>query len=438
MRFRWRAGLVAPASALAALATQGCAVRVGSGGPPPEANTSAADARAPDAHAPTGISSVQSADGGLACALSGAEQKVPFGAGTDAFAFAWDTDHYVVVYVDPSSGNGDVTVATLAEDGTVRMPPVPIESTPASSDLPNLVKTPNGFLVVWEEGSAGESIFVHALAADGSPSGAGTAIGTTTLQLFQGQQARPVLSAAPGGRAAVAWMDSWAGSYGVELALVDLATLAVTGPDRIAPSDQCAWPWLAGDEQGLRMLWSDLPLGTDASAAAYGIDNAAVDATSLAMKNTTPLPTVGPFNAQLGRMIRTGFGYMATWEDEASDNGDNQIEMALVDVNGARVGGGIVEEAHSGDANWPNIAWDGTRSAVVYYQWRDSYPQVFMTLVDNGGQRIGTHDLQVSSGTKGGSKYPDVVWTGSEFGVMYIDTRDGPPELWLQRVACSK
>ena len=427
-RIAREAGLVG--LALAALAAGGCAVRVGSGGPP-------SDKPVVDAAAPSNISSVQGTDGGFTCAHSGAETKLPFGSGTDAFAFAWDTDHYVVVFVDPSTGNGDVTVATLASDGSLRTPPVPVEATAAVSNLPNIAKTSSGFLVVWEEGSAGESILVHALDADGSPTGDGIPIGTTTLQLFQGQQARPVVSVAPSGQAAVAWMNSWSGAYGVELALVDLASQAVQGPARIAPTDQDAWPWLAGDDQSLRMLWSDVPSGTDAQASTYGVDSASVDPATFALQGPQSLPTVGPFNSQLGRMIHTGFGFMTTWEDEASDNGDNQIEMALLDPNGVRTAGSIVEEAHSGDANWPNLAWDGTRTAIVYYQWRENTPQIFMTLIDaNGGRAAGPHDLLVSSGTAGGSKYPDVVWTGSEFGVMYIDTRNGGPELWLQRIAC--
>jgi hypothetical protein len=414
---------------MAAIAANGCAIRVGSGGPPE-------DKPSPDA-GPATVATVHSTDGGLTCAHSGVETKLPFGSGTDAFAFAWETDHYVVIYVDPSAGNGDITVATLKSDGSLLSPPVPVESTPASSDLPNIVQTSAGFLVVWEEGSAGESIVVHALAADGSPTGNGTSIGTTTLQLFQGQQARPVVSPAPGGQAAVAWMDSWNGAYGVEVASIDLTSQAVQGPQRIAPTDQDAWPWLAGDDQTLRMLWSDVPSSSDASASVYGVNFGSIDPTSLAVQSPTSLPTVGPFNSQLGRMIRTGFGFMTAWEDEASDNGDNQIEMALLDGNGARLAGGIVEQPHTGDANWPNLAWDGTRTAVVYYQWRGSTPQIFMTLVDaTGGRAAGPDDLLVSSGETGGSKYPDVVWTGSEFGVMYIDTRDGPPELWLQRVAC--
>jgi hypothetical protein len=237
--------------------------------------------------------------------------------------------------------------------------------------------------------------------------------------------------------ATVAWMATWDGAYGIEVAGLDLGSLAVTGPARIAPADQSAWPWLASDDQSLRILFSELPSVSDGASRVYGMRFAALDGSLLTATQVQTLPTVGPYNAQLGRMIRTGFGAMAAWEDEASDNGDNQIEMALIDANGARIAGGVVEEPHSGDANWPNLAWDGARAGIVYYQWRDGAPQIFMTLVDATGARAaGPHDMQVSSGAAGGARYPDVVWTGSEFGVVYIDRRDGAPELWLQRVAC--
>jgi hypothetical protein len=118
-------------------------------------------------------------------------------------------------------------------------------------------------------------------------------------------------------------------------------------------------------------------------------------------------------------------------------SGDNEIQMALVDPQGHKIGGGLVEEPDSGDANWPNMAWTGTSAGIVYYQFRTGRPQIFMSFVDATGARVGgLHDVQVSDGTSGWSKYPDVAWTGRQFGVMYVDTRDGTPDLWLQSVAC--
>ena len=62
--------------------------------------------------------------------------------------------------------------------------------------------------------------------------------------------------------------------------------------------------------------------------------------------------------------------------------------------------------------------------------------RIFLTLFDAEGVRIpGSADVRVSNGGSGSSRYPWVVWTGSELGVMYVDTRDGAPALWFQRIS---
>ena len=423
------AGLVGSALTLA-FSEPGCALRVGAGAPSSSGNPPA-DAGA-DVQAATKIAG----DGGFSCAPDGNEQKLPFGTGTDAFAWAWDTDHYVVVYVDPTQGNGgDIYVATLAADGSMRTAPVAVDVTPGASDLPSLVKTSQGYVVVWEEGTAGQSIYVHALGSDGSsPVGSGVSIGTTQVS-----DARPVISTAPGGETAVVWKDEFNGIPGVDFALLnpDPSSFAVTGPQRIPANDQASWPWVAGDDQVIGMLWSDLSSNDDAATPAYEIEFSPVDARSLSAPSISDLPADGPFNQQLGRMVRTSFGFIAAWEDEESDGGENQIQMAFLDSGGSVQKNGLVEQPHTGDANWPNIAWTGSYAGIVYYQWRTGLPQVYMTFFDSMGSRAAPTDMQISDGTKGGARFPDVVWTGTEFGVMYIDTRDGQPELWMHRVQCT-
>jgi hypothetical protein len=225
-------------------------------------------------------------------------------------------------------------------------------------------------------------------------------------------------------------MDAFEGKFGVELATLDSAG-KMAGPQRVAPADVDGWPWLAGDDQVLGIAWSDK------ASTAYDVHFSPVDARTLAA--STPdksLRGTTKGDALLPRMVRTGFGFLAAWED--TRNGGNEIYMALVDPAGNVLGGGVVEEPDSGDANWPNMAWTGTEAGVVYYQWRGGQPQIFMSFVDATGARVaGRPDLQVSNGNAGWSRYPDVVWTGSEFGVMYVDDRTGTPSLWLQRVACS-
>ncbi len=403
MSFRGaRAGLVGASLLVAIGAGPSCAVRVGPGGPTVQDQPISA------------------------CALSGAVKKLPFAVGSEAFAFVWDSDHYVVAYVDPTTGNGDIDVARLGPDGSLLGPPVAVEPTAASSDLPNLVQTAGGFLVVWQEGSAGTAVFAHALGPDAMPVGTGVTVAAT-----QANQARPVLARAPGGQVAVAWMDSFEGRGGVQVALIDPSSLAVTAPLRVAQGDNDGWPWIAGDDQSLGMAWSDEP------GDAYDVRFARIETGgSLSASPPISLRGAAPSSGLLPRLIRTSFGFLSAWEDMRA--GDNEIQMALVDPEGHKIGGGLVEEPDSGDANWPNMAWTGSTAGIVYYQFRTGRPQIFMSFVDATGMRVGgLHDVQVSDAASGWSRYPDVVWTGTQFGVMYVDTRDGAPDLWLQSVACA-
>jgi len=398
---------------IAAGIASSCSLRVGSGGPPPS----------PD----KGNGQVF---GTSACARVGTETRIAFGEGAQSFAFAWDTDHYVVVY--PDSATGDIFAGTLAADGAAEGAPVDVQATPAKSDLPSLLETSSGYVVAWEEGSAGNAVYAHALDAAARPSGEGVTVATTQLP-----QPRPVLSRAPGGEIAIAWMDQFAdGGQGVALATLDPRSLQVTGSQRLALSDSAGWPWVSGDDQVLAMVWRDQ--GTESNGtAAYDIPFALVNPQSLQPTLETSLRGRATTAAALPRMVRTTSGFLAAWEDMRG--GDNEIFMSIVDAGGKPLGGGVVEEPNSGDANWPNMAWSGGAGAVVYYQWRDNRPQIFMSFVDGTGARVGgLHDLQVSNGTSGTSKYPDVVWTGSDFGVVYVDTRGGTAALWFQRVSCQR
>jgi hypothetical protein len=395
-----RSALLAPALLAVAAGSDGCALRIGSEGA-------------------AGIMP-------SLCKLAGGEKKLAFGAGSTSFAFAWDRDHYVVVYDEPSTGDGDVFVAKMSSDGQLLGAPVDIEPTPATSELPALLHMSDGWLVAWEEGSAGKSVFVHALDANAAPRGMGASVAST-----QSIQARPVLATAPGGHVAVAWMDADGNAGGTQVALVDPHSLATIQQQRIDPSAADGWPWLAGDDHGLGLVWCDGD-GTN-----YDVKFESLDPAQLTPSNEFSLRGHARNGGVLPRMISTGRGFLAAWEDTRNPD-FNQIFAAGVGDDGTRSPAGVVEQPNTGDANWPGLAWAGNAAAVVYYQWRDSRPQIFLTLVDAKGARIpNSADLRVSNGGSGWSKFPGVVWTGSDLGVMYVDTRDGAPALWFQRISCN-
>jgi hypothetical protein len=267
---------------------------------------------------------------------------------------------------------------------------------------------------------------VHALDANATPTGSGASVAAT-----ESIQARPVLANTPGGHLAVTWMDGEGAAGGAQVALVDPHSLATIQQQRIDPSAADGWPWLAGDEHGLGLVWCDGD-GTN-----YDVQFESLDPAHLTPSHRLSLRGKARNGGLLPRMISTGFGFLAAWED-LRNRDYNQIFAASVGYDGTLSQiGGLMEEPDTGDANWPNLVWAGNAAAVVYYQWRDSRPQIYLTLISAAGTRFpGAADLRVSNGGSGSSKFPSVAWTGSEFGVMYVDTRDGAPALWFQRVSC--
>ena len=381
---------------VSACVASACSVRLGQG-PPSSNNADGTDSGTTSALTTDGglgsdgdtfLSSFDGGDAGppSACAHASGEAKIPAGAGTNDFSFVWDTDHYVVAYVDPRYGNGDIYTILLNPDGSARGPATVVESTPAASALPSLLITPTGYLVAWEEGSAGLAVYLHALDKNAQPTGEGVTVAST-----DSSQARPVLSLAPGG-VAITWMDSVLGVNAVDVALLDM-NLMSSSPMNVAPtSGGAGWPWIAGDASHAAIAWSDHRAGE------YDVHFADLSA-GPAMQGDEALRSGEPNDALLPRMIETSFGFMAAWEDMRGS--DNQIFMSMVDPTGKVLAQGLVEDPNSGDANWPNIAWDGTAAAVVYYQWREGNPEIYISYVNTMGQHVrGLNDLQVS-GTPG-------------------------------------
>jgi hypothetical protein len=289
---------------------------------------------------------------------------------------------------------------------------------------------------VWQESDpAMPNIRTHALDPSGRPIGQ-----PHVIAYGRSNEMRPVLASSPLG-VAISWMDQAPNSISpgdnvgdstTYVGLLDdnLALRADIPPTRVTPSSPSGFPWLAGNSNGLSLLWCD---NVDGVIDPYF---APVDQ-QLALDHSTDVRGASVTQAaQLGRMTITDFGFLTAWEDLRT--GSEEIYMSLLDPSGNRYAGGLVEEPDTGNANWPHMAWTGSSAAVVYYQFRAGKPQIFLTFIDQNGQRInGAADAQVSF-TSASAKYPDVIWNGSGFAVMWIDTRDGQPELYFNRALCMK
>jgi len=301
-----------------------------------------------------------------------------------------------------------------------------VQPTDAASTRPTLLKTSTGYVAMWEEGTAGKAVFAHLLDANGAPSGDGVTVAVTLASV-----ARPVI--APFGTGfAIAYVDNELGVDTIGVMYLD-ATLDVIAQDHIAEGyGGAGWPALATSSDGhLALMWSDRRGGI------YDVHAAQLAPQSPRLLGDTPLRSLGRVDATLGRMIPVGgSGFLSAWEDQTDHT---EIHAALTDASGAVSDLGLIEQG-GGDANWPNMAYTGNYSAIVFYEFRASSPQIYLTLLDQSGQRPGgASDAQISSTPDGKwARYPDVKWTGSDFGVAWLDSRDGGSNLYFARVTCKQ
>jgi hypothetical protein len=339
-------------------------------------------------------------------------------SGAESFDLLWDNDHYVLAFADNTTG--DLAVITLDAQGSVTGGPTQVAAAAGMARLPSLAKTGGGYAVAWEETAATPEVYVAALDGGGGPAG-----GAVQIAVTGGSEARPVLAPAAGGMA-IAWMDSSGGVPVAQAALLG-GDLALTGQSvRLGDgSSGTSHPWLAGDGTVLAGVWSDLRGGQ------FDIEFARLD-------NMTPTSEQSlrsaANDAMLGKIIRLPSGWFTAWEDART--GTNVVYFAITNDAGEKMSGGVAPEDGAHDANWPNLATSGASTAVVYYQFRDSGAQIYLTLIDGEGKRVaGGGDLQVSSSPKK-ARFPDVQWTGSEYGVAWVDYRDDVPQIWFSRVSC--
>jgi hypothetical protein len=353
----------------------------------------------------------------------------------DSFAFAWTVDHYQVVYTDLATHT--LYALRLSDSGVPLESPQVVAPGGSGASLPFILPTSTGYTVAWEETTTPARTRVTTLGTTGIPSGNIQVVATA-----RGTQMRPVLAPSPTGTA-VAWMDQVASSaastteVGVSTTYVGLLDDALhvrtdVPVQQIDSALSTGYPWLAGDSQSLALLWSE-QISASAIDTYFSFLGGTLAPTSPIDARNAPGATS---SALLGRMLGTDFGYFITWEDSRS--GSTEVYMSLLQSGGKIYAGGLVEEPGTGSANWPHMAWTGSSLAVVYYQFRDRNPQVFMTFLDENGERLGgAADAQVSDTTEW-ARYPDVQWTGSEFGVLWIDARNGQPELYFNRVSCRR
>jgi hypothetical protein len=129
-------------------------------------------------------------------------------------------------------------------------------------------------------------------------------------------------------------------------------------------------------------------------------------------------------------MIWSGVEYGISWEDNR--NGDYEIYFTRIDSSGNKIGNDVrVSSAASSSYN-PSLIWNGSEYGVCWEDLRDGNYEIYFARLDFLGNKIGsdariTNDMNSSYGSS-------LIWSGSEYGLAWNDSRDGNYEIYFVRL----
>lgn len=82
----------------------------------------------------------------------------------------------------------------------------------------------------------------------------------------------------------------------------------------------------------------------------------------------------------------------------------------------------------TGSSYYPFLAWTGTEYGVVWYDNRDGNLEIYFARLDPEGRKIGS-DVRITT-TDTPSALCTMAWTGTEFGIVWLEEED-PDEHWV-------
>jgi len=85
------------------------------------------------------------------------------------------------------------------------------------------------------------------------------------------------------------------------------------------------------------------------------------------------------------------------------------------------------------ESDYPSIAWTGSALGLAWMDGRDGNEEIYFRLVDPAGRRLGPEVRLTDSANW--DYQPQLVWTGSEFGLLWVHERRVKRDIYFVRLS---
>jgi hypothetical protein len=185
------------------------------------------------------------------------------------------------------------------------------------------------------------------------------------------------------------------------------------------------------------MVWANARYGiawTDMRGAGSALYFKTISSTGATIKDDTIISA--HTSASDACLAWTGIEYGVTWFDDSGTPGVWGLLFRRIDANGNPLGSEIIIATNSGPGSGtPRLVWNGNNNeyGVAWAGSVSSNMEICFARINASGAQIGSN-IRITN-DPGSSLSPSLVWTGTEYGVAWFDSRNGNNEIYFARLA---
>jgi hypothetical protein len=338
-------------------------------------------------------------------------------------SIVWSGAQYGITWEDQRDGNHEVYFALLDSSGNKIGSDSRITNDSSSSRYPSLAWTGSIYSVAWDDNRDGNAE-IYFVRFDSS----GDKIGSDIRVTYDSNHSYDPSLVWTGSEYGVSWYDDRDGNYEIYFVRLDSLGNKISTDVRVtnapADSDIQSMVW-TGNEFGI--AW------TDHRDANYEIYFARLDSSGSMIGSNVRL-TSNSASSEFPSLVWTGSEYGVSWKEDR--DGNNEIYFARIDSSGTKVDppGDVRVTSNVFTSYSPSLSWSGDEYGVIWIDGRDGNSEVYFARLDSSGSKIGTDARLINDSAI--SDDPKLVWTGTEYGFAWEDTRDGNREIYFAPIEC--
>jgi hypothetical protein len=336
----------------------------------------------------------------------------------------WTGSEYGVAWHDGRSGGYDIYFARVDSSGAKIDPPgdVRVSMTAQMSSYPSLTWTGQEYGVSWHDVSDGNNeIYFARLDSSGSKIGSDVRV---TFDSAISDQSSLVWT---GNEYGVSWSDTRDTNEEVYFARLDASGNKIGSDVRVsfgaATSAQSSLVWTGSD---FGVAWHDYRHFNNE------IYFARIDASGNKIGSDIRVTYAG-YQSYNPSLVWTGSDFGISWWDNRDLN--DEIYFARLDSSGSKIGSDARITFDDASSKESSLDWTGSEYGVSWHDSRDSaYEEIYFARIDASGNKIGS-DVRMTENA-GYSRYPSLVWDGSEYSAAWRDDSPGASEIFFGWIKC--